>query len=223
MAITFIFASLCNVFAQSSGVIEFGVQYEGMMIDTSYATSMQVKDFLLERDANAKRALKGDYSYYTVKFNEKGSITQFIPQMHMDYQMSPKEFLSVECIYKNEDLYNKNEYRGEVYYVETEEHFDWKLKPQYKTILGYKCQKAETVLTSSKKKNKTLVEVWFTSAIPYHYGPYRFYGVPGFILEVNALHRRHYARKIILKNNLNIDFPPDDKFISREEYKAFFK
>ncbi|MDR6969073.1 GLPGLI family protein [Flavobacterium arsenatis] len=58
----------------------------------------------------------------------------------------------------------------------TKQH--WKLKEEFKEILGYKVQCATIYFGG---RNWT---AWFTNEIPLAYGPYVFGGLPGLILEV---------------------------------------
>lgn len=56
--------------------------------------------------------------------------------------------------------------------------FNWNIKSETKSILGYNCQKAVTV-----HRGRTFI-VYFASEIPFFDGPWKFFGLPGLILEV---------------------------------------
>lgn len=70
----------------------------------------------------------------------------------------------------------------------------WELQEDYKTIAGYKCQKAtchsytrKTMdLAALGKTEKQIVSItaWFTTAIPVSNGPAQYWGLPGLIMEV---------------------------------------
>ena len=64
------------------------------------------------------------------------------------------------------------------YSYEELNNLNWKIKNEFKTVLGFKCQKAETV-----KYGRTWT-AWFTTDIPFQYGPYKFNGLPGLITEL---------------------------------------
>lgn len=56
--------------------------------------------------------------------------------------------------------------------------FKWKLIKETKRIGNFSCQKAETLFRGRK------YTAWYTRAIPIPYGPWKFHGLPGLILEV---------------------------------------
>lgn len=74
------------------------------------------------------------------------------------------------------------------YSYEEPNNINWKIKNEFKTILGFKCQKAETT-----KYGRTWT-AWFTTDIPFQYGPYKFNGLPGLITELyNSKDDYHYT------------------------------
>ncbi|WP_169584735.1 GLPGLI family protein [Riemerella columbina] len=66
-----------------------------------------------------------------------------------------------------------------VYAYKTNDKMEWKIKNEFKNIGLYRAQKAEC----NFGKRKWVA--WFTQEIPLPYGPYKFSGLPGMILEVN--------------------------------------
>lgn len=56
--------------------------------------------------------------------------------------------------------------------------FDWKILPEYKTIDRWKCQKAEGTYMGRK------YEAWFSADLSIKACPWKFYGLPGLIMEV---------------------------------------
>lgn len=57
-------------------------------------------------------------------------------------------------------------------------NIDWKLVNEFKTVANFKCQKAIT-----QKYGRTWI-AYFASDIPLPFGPYKFNGLPGLILEI---------------------------------------
>lgn len=67
---------------------------------------------------------------------------------------------------------------GVFQYVEDIPDLKWKISSKTKTVMGYNCQSA-TVSFRGRE-----YEAWFTPDIPLAYGPWKFHGLPGLILEV---------------------------------------
>lgn len=55
---------------------------------------------------------------------------------------------------------------------------DWKLVNETKTINSIKCNKAEVEFKGRKWT------AWYSADIPFHYGPYKFSGLPGLIIKL---------------------------------------
>lgn len=67
---------------------------------------------------------------------------------------------------------------GVYQYVEPIPDLKWNVSSQFKNIMGYNCQYATTTFRGRE------YEAWFTVDIPLSYGPWKFQGLPGLILEV---------------------------------------
>lgn len=63
-------------------------------------------------------------------------------------------------------------------YTESLPHFSWNITEEQKTIDNYVCQKATCTFGGRT------YEAWFAPDIPINDGPWKFYGLPGLILEV---------------------------------------
>lgn len=63
-------------------------------------------------------------------------------------------------------------------YVEPVPDLEWKISSKHKTVMGYKCQSATVEFRGRE------YEVWYTIDIPLSFGPWKFQGLPGLILEV---------------------------------------
>lgn len=67
---------------------------------------------------------------------------------------------------------------GEYRYRDSLPNFNWKILPEYKMIGGYKCQKAIGTYMGRQ------YEAWFSLDLPTKASPWKFYGLPGLIMEV---------------------------------------
>lgn len=76
---------------------------------------------------------------------------------------------------------------------------NWKLHPEYITVLSYKAQKATTEFGGRKWI------AWFTKDIPFQDGPYKFKGLPGLIVKIEDETKSHQFELRGIKN-LNYDF-----------------
>jgi GLPGLI family protein len=64
--------------------------------------------------------------------------------------------------------------------------FKWKILPgQSSIIAGYSCQKATTTYAGRE------YEAWFTREVPISEGPYKFYGLPGFIVKIRDTRKQY--------------------------------
>lgn len=81
-----------------------------------------------------------------------------------------------------------------------------------KKILGYNCIKATTLYRGRK------LTAYYTPDIPKSVGPYKFYGLPGLILEVSIDGMSYYmwkATKINLNDHTKVNYSP--AFAEREK------
>ena len=132
----------------------------------------------------------------------------------------------------NNVVYYKNRKTNNVFYkdhirfkffniTDSIDSFNWKIEPEKKKILGYDCQKATTIFRGRK------FEVYFTKEIPINDGPYKFYGLPGLILEVNSKDNLATIKIEVIQINLNTEneysIPYFDSKLKNISYKEFKK
>lgn len=102
---------------------------------------------------------------------------------------------------------------------------NWEITNESKLIGEYLCYKA----TTTKKVQKTDREVietvtaWFCPALPYSFGPSKYAGLPGLILELQEKNIVFVVKSIRLNNNEEyvITVPTAKKEISQAEYNKF--
>ena len=100
---------------------------------------------------------------------------------------------------------------------------DWKITGETKEIAGYQTRKATTTIDLNDKV-KGEITAWFTTDLPYQFGPIDVRGLPGLILGLERNHYYFYADEINLKEkDLKIKRPTKGKKVSREEYTQYIK
>jgi len=100
-------------------------------------------------------------------------------------------------------------------YKETIENFKWQIKDEFKTVSGYRTQKAITYF-----KGREFV-AWFSEEIPIPNGPYKFGGLPGLIIQLNDT-KEHYVFNLISFNKLKPSVKSDvilDNFLLTDKKK----
>lgn len=103
------------------------------------------------------------------------------------------------------------------YKVEDNHPFtDWDISEESKLIAGFRTYKA-----SSEFRGRKWI-VWFTPDIPFPYGPWKFCGLPGLILEAHDAEKQWtYVAKEINLNSKDQIMIPDDKLFTKVSIKEF--
>lgn len=104
-------------------------------------------------------------------------------------------------LYDFDSFYFREHFLGEDLIVKEDMlKWNWEITEDTKMLGNFLCIKAIT-----KFRGRTY-EAWFTNNVPVSFGPWKFHGLPGLILEVreesNVLHI--YASKINLSNKNNM-------------------
>ena len=150
---------------------------------------------------------------------------------------------------KENQMLQEQEFFGKQFLINDElQKLDWKLEGETKQIGQYLCMKATAVkkvegidFTSMRRRNnrertetdststreqefempaEIIVTAWYTPQIPVSQGPGEYWGLPGLILEVNALRTTILCSKIVInpKNRSEIKKPEKGKEVTQEEY-----
>lgn len=101
-------------------------------------------------------------------------------------------------------------------YYSSKDKISWKIENENKNIANIQCRKATTELFGRKWV------AWYCEDYPFPFGPYKFYGLPGLIIEIYDTKNDYYfiANQIKQKKDKLIDFDiqkryteiPKDKF-----------
>jgi GLPGLI family protein len=171
---------------------------------------------------------------YTLTFNNKESFFKEVPVMSLDNGNSMSLLLSrllgetSGSFYvdrKSGKTFHQIEFESDLYLVEFNKINDWKLTQEQKKIGSYNCYKAtknETYLNSSGDQITYEIIAWYTPELPYPYGPTKYNGLPGLILELVNRQACIYAHIIKLnpKRKEEIKKPDMGLEVTKIEYDS---
>jgi GLPGLI family protein len=164
------------------------------------------------------------YVDVVLDFNAEESIFKVKESMNTDASFPLDDILRVA---KASGDYYTNTSEGESYNVIQFQNKDlsiktdtpsWKITKETKTIQGYQCFKATTIFLDPNE-SESKVTAWFTKDLPYAFGPKKYFGLPGLILEIEDFGYQFYATKIELSEK-DIENPIKGKIMTEQEYFA---
>jgi len=180
-------------------VIEYGVSFNGLAIDTANIIDEDVKKYFLKSENDAKRLLKSDRTLAILNYYSETNTATFKRVEMMDVDDQESMYLAMSGVVEIQHDINKNIILYHKKQINTND-IEWEITEEYKNIIGYSCQKAITIHTNPNGTQKKIV-AWFATEIPMPTGPFMYVGLPGLILEVdNHLGRKIYARNIKFKD-----------------------
>ncbi|MFA7687512.1 MAG: GLPGLI family protein [Moheibacter sp.] len=98
--------------------------------------------------------------------------------------------------------------------------YKWNLTNETKIILDYEVRKAVSVIDSTRT-----IEAWYAVKIPFKDGPFKYWGLPGLILEVEITNTRanndksrFLAIKIEASDKIKINKPGKGEILSEKEF-----
>ncbi|MFC0346015.1 GLPGLI family protein [Epilithonimonas hispanica] len=148
------------------------------------------------------------YFYNETKF-KLDSIYDSVTTEYLKTGQIPKISLKYELnfgIYKNlskQELYEiQNVSSRNFFYKSDFEKLNWKITNEKKQILKYSCTKAIVIFGGR------IWEAWFSKDIPIPDGPYKFFGLPGLILEIyDTGNNYHFSTVSVIKKSEKIKLP----------------
>lgn len=137
----------------------------------------------------------------------------------VNFKVLPGDILGC-YIHKNlsskEIIYYSDEFDEHEFKYSENPKFNWKINKKSKEILGYKVYLATTTYAGRD------YEAYFTPEIPLQDGPYKFFGLPGLILEIFDKKNDHHflATGISKEKKISINDPiTKKKFIETSKPK----
>ncbi|MDO5656623.1 MAG: GLPGLI family protein [Flavobacteriaceae bacterium] len=163
-SIIFFYILILNTQAQTAGLVRYEETFKNfigtheILYDLYFNIEHSV--YLLQENPNDPTRVS------------KGSFAQYFPSLESEDRFFYRK-LGASYIINNENTSMK-------YYTVLDDslNINWDIKNEYKNIGGFACQQANT---SFRGRNYT---AWFTEEIPVDFGPMKFGGLPGLILEI---------------------------------------
>lgn len=155
----------CNSFSQNNGAILYEEDFQ--LSEKSYPINRTTTLIVLDSLSYYKRLPK---NFQRVKQNDEGRVA---------INISPEGENESFVLVNDSLMYtNYSVLRNYLLVKDSLSVYEWELLNGTKEILGYKCYKAKTIF-----RGRTYY-AFYTSEIPIPYGPWKFRGLPGLILEV---------------------------------------
>ena len=206
--------------------VEYG-DYQGYINDSIYNSLRRTSLYLGNKAAiyyyqrqTAEEYLKHARETIVVT---SGTVDKDALINHLKENKDVEKIVSVVYVryYSSPDyLHLKSRDDGDVWVSDTVV-FNWKLVNEFKTIGGYRCQKATYIGSGGDE-----VTAWFTEEIPFSMGPFPLSGLPGLIMEYhNPKSKRFFTATTISSTNI-----PEQGFrkwlsgpiVSKAEYRMIY-
>ncbi len=186
---------LCvSVTAQTSATRFFyELTYKPAIESDSLITEMTILDITKEKSLYRDYLMVSQDSILKVQIElmqKSGTfkdLSKTIKQPKFSYKIT-KTYPEMAIKYSDQILQDRVSYEEKL-------AFDWKIDAEKKTIGEYQTQKATT---SFGGRNWT---AWFSTDLPFQDGPYKFFGLPGLIVQLQD-DQNNYAWE--LKGNTNV-------------------
>ncbi len=196
-----------------------------------------------QQDDLSKQILKSMQKEYVLFFNKTESLYKEKPKLKNANEEGKIEVVGFGKgteggVYKNtrERIYLENrDVFGKLFLIEdTLRKYDWKMSNESKQIGAYTCYKATTYELSKRadkgnnknisKVDSTLITAWYTPQIPLSQGPAEYWGLPGFIIELNTGNLNILCSEIVLNPSEKIEIkrPGKGKKVNAEKFRKIY-
>ncbi|TDP61938.1 GLPGLI family protein [Flavobacterium dankookense] len=212
----------------TSGVVEYTIE----------ATSSEITNEIAKvgKNNSEQKALlemfSNDPALFILEFNGNEAIYKNAKNVMQSEAINKKKprFLEVyaggDAVFYSDSLEKNSLIQqnsvGELFLISSK-FPEWELTNETKKIGNYTCFKAKYI---SKNGNRNSIdEIWYTPEIPVQFGPNKYIGFPGLVIEVIAGKIRFTATKIQLNSQqtIIIEKPVKGKKITEEGYKKILE
>lgn len=112
------------------------------------------------------------------------------------------------------EYYYKTGIDGETYYIDISDTGNlWELTNEKKIIDNYTCYlahfKKKVISARTGKEAEESYSAWYAPEIPYSFGPFQLFGLPGLIMEGNIGRKMYFVKKITFLDNVKINTQKD--------------
>lgn len=175
------------------GTVMFFSQNNRFIYEMKYKKDSTLKDITIEN--YYLDVTKEDIAYY----NRLNYINDSI--FSATGQYTPGRLTSFLIKKNNSNVYQNYEYIGDVnfYKISEESQQQWNITDSVKVSNNLRLQKATTTFGGRNW------EAWFTKDIPIPYGPYKFNGLPGLIMELYDT-KKNYRFNVIKSEKISDDY-----------------
>ncbi|HLT53106.1 MAG TPA: GLPGLI family protein [Flavobacteriaceae bacterium] len=136
----------------------------------------------------------------TTYINENGATVRKGGSGSTDYSKFPDEYIKVDHVANKIEMIK--DIRKKIFLVTDEIYYSWQITNETKQIQNFTCYKATTTFRGNN------FEVWFTPDIPINAGPWKWYGLPGLIVEATDTDKSEvYLLEKVEKLTEEIPFP----------------
>lgn len=150
----------------------------------------------------------------TTYISENGATVMKSGTGKIDYSIYPDEYMKIDqATHKIEmirNIFKKN------FLVTDQINYSWKITNETKQIQNFTCYKATTAFRGNT------FEAWFTPDIPINAGPWKWYGLPGLILEATDKDQS-VVFKVEKVEKLTEDIPFPSKGLAKITLPQYFK
>ncbi len=203
----------------------FGATTKAQMQELFISYDYSMQDYEVEKKTFEVYAdQKASLSVYK-SAADMDALLKKIPQaaaIDANFKVPEKPDILIYKDYKKQCLVSQEKISGRDFYTkEPINQMQWKLNGKKKKILEYNCQEA----TTSFRGRDYLA--WFTTEIPFKAAPFKFYGLPGVVLQIQtsdgqinieATQLKVQAQAKMLSNPFE-----DKKTVSWDEFIAIYK